>query len=121
MYPDQRGELKLREAIAAKLLRDNGLQYDPATEILVTTGGTFGIYAALTAMLNEGDAVLVPDPVYDAYLSPIRLAGAVPVSVPSVIEGGRFTLTVDALEAAWTPACKAARIPFPLRLPRNTM
>ena len=95
MYPDQRGELKLREAIAAKLLRDNGLQYDPATEILVTTGGTFGIYAALTAMLNEGDAVLIPDPVYDAYLSPIRLAGAVPVSVPSVIEGGRFTLDFE--------------------------
>ena len=42
MYADQRGEPKLREAIAVKLLRDNGLQYDPATEILVITGGTFG-------------------------------------------------------------------------------
>jgi aminotransferase len=113
MYPDQRGELKLREAIATKLLRNNGLQYDPATEILVTTGGTFGIYAALTAMLNEGDAVMVPDPVYDAYLSPIRLTGAIPVAVPSAIEAGRFVLTVEALEAAWTPTCKALLLNTP--------
>lgn len=113
MYPDQRGEPKLREAIATKLLRDNGLQYDPATEILVTTGGTFGIYAALAAMLNEGDAVLVPDPVYDAYLSPIRLTGATPVAVPSAIVNGRFTLPVEALEAAWTPACKVLLLNTP--------
>lgn len=113
MYADQRGEPKLREAIATKLQRDNGLQYDPATEILVTTGGTFGIYAALAAMLNEGDAVLVPDPVYDAYLSPIRLTGATPVAVPSAIVKGRFTLPVEALEAAWTPACKALLLNTP--------
>ena len=113
MYADQRGEPKLREAIAVKLLRDNGLQYDPATEILVTTGGTFGIYAALAAMLNVGDAVLVPDPVYDAYLSPIRLIGAVPVAVPSAIVNGRFVLTVEALEAAWTPACRALLLNTP--------
>ncbi|MFN0102771.1 MAG: pyridoxal phosphate-dependent aminotransferase [Bryobacteraceae bacterium] len=113
MYPDNRGEPHLRDAIAAKLLRDNGLTYDPATEILVTTGGTFGIYAALAAMLNEGDAVLVPDPVYDAYLSPIRLSGAVPVAVPSAIANGRFALTVEALEAAYTPACRALLLNTP--------
>lgn len=113
MYADQRGEPKLREAIAVKLLRDNGLQYDPATEILVTTGGTFGIYAALAAMLNEGDAVLVPDPVYDAYLSPIRLSGGEPVAVSSTIENGRFVLKIEALEASWTPACKALLLNTP--------
>jgi aspartate aminotransferase len=113
MYPDQRGEPRLREAIASKLLLDNGLRYDPATEILVTTGGTFGIYAALAAMCNEGDTVLVPDPVYDAYLSPIRLTGAVPVAVPSAIVNGRFVLTVEALEAAWTPQCRALLLNTP--------
>ena len=61
--------------MAQKLERDNGLQFDPATEILATTGATLGIYAALMAMLNEGDEVLLPDPIYDAYQSPIRLAG----------------------------------------------
>jgi aspartate aminotransferase len=114
MYPDNRGEQTLRAAIAEKLRRENGLTYDPATEILVTTGGTFGIYAALTALLNAGDGVLVPDPIYDAYLSPIRLTGAVPVPVASTItEGRRFELTIEALEAAWTPACRALLLNTP--------
>jgi aspartate aminotransferase len=59
-YPDNRGEMRLREAIAAKLARDNDLTYDPGTEILVTTGATLGIQAALFALLNDGDEVLVP-------------------------------------------------------------
>lgn len=112
-YPDNRGELCLREAIAAKLERENGCRYDPAAEILVTTGGTFGIYAALMAVCNPGDAVLVPDPVYDAYASPIRLAGGTIRPVPAPIQNGRFTLTVDALEAAWTPACRALLLNTP--------
>ena len=113
MYADNRGEPRLREAIAEKLRRDNHLVYDPATEILVTTGGTFGIYAALAALINPGDAVLVPDPVYDAYQSPIRLCGAMPVAVPSAIANGRFQLTVADLEAACTPACKALLLNTP--------
>ncbi len=112
-YPDQRGEPRLREAVAEKLERDNGVRYDPATEILVTTGATFGIYVAITAMLNEGDAVMLPDPVYDAYLSPLRLAGAVPVPVPAEIVDGRFVLTEAALEAAWRPECKALLLNTP--------
>jgi len=64
-------------------------------------------------MCNEGDTVLVPDPVYDAYLSPIRLTGAVPVAVPSAIVNGRFVLTVEALEAAWTPQCRALLLNTP--------
>src|SRR5688572_5875294 len=68
-YPDNRGERVLREAVAETLGRD------PNTEILITTGATFGIYAALTALLNQGDEVLLPNPIYDAYASPIRLAG----------------------------------------------
>ena len=74
-YPDNRGETNFREAIAVKLQRDNGLGFDPATEILATSGATFGIYAALAGLLTEGDEVLLPDPIYDAYQSPILLAG----------------------------------------------
>ena len=105
-YPDNRGEKVLRDAVAVKLQRDNALTYDPGTEILVTTGATFGIYAALMALLNPGDEVLLPDPIYDAYQSPIRLAGGVIRSVTSEIRKKRFTITADALEAAWTPAVK---------------
>ncbi len=105
-YPDNRGEKALREAVALKLQRDNGLNYDPASEILVTTGATFGIYAALMALVNEGDEVLLPDPVYDAYESPIRLAGGRSRPVVSRIQEGRFVMTAEALEAAWTPSVK---------------
>ncbi len=105
-YPDNRGELGFREAVAAKLHRDNGLQYHPATEILATTGATFGIYAALAALMNEGDEVLLPDPIYDAYYSPIRLCGGRIRSVTSKIEGLRFVITEEALEAAWSPAAR---------------
>lgn len=106
-YPDNRGEKPFREAVALKLERDNGLRFDPATEVLVTTGATFGIYAALMALIEDGDEVLVPDPIYDAYQSPIRLAGGRIKSIAARIAGGRFSIDEDALEAAWSPAARA--------------
>jgi len=105
-YPDNRGEPLLRDAIAAKLARDNDLRYDAATEILVTTGATLGIQTTLMALLNDGDGVLLPDPVYDAYQSPILLAGGVIQPVRAAIVNDRFALTVDALEAAATPSTR---------------
>ncbi|MDX1983788.1 MAG: pyridoxal phosphate-dependent aminotransferase [Bryobacteraceae bacterium] len=112
-YPDNRGEKSLREAVAAKLAAVNGLTYDPGTEILVTTGATFGIYAALMALLGEGEDVLLPDPIYDAYQSPIRLAGGNPVPVPSCLENGRFRLESEALERAWTPSTRVLLLNTP--------
>ena len=105
-YPDNRGEPALREAIAAKLSRENGVPYDPGAEVLVTTGATFGIYAALTAVLDPGDGVLVPDPVYDAYASVIRLAGGVIQPVRAVLQNGRFALPREALENACTESSR---------------
>src|SRR6185436_11640424 len=101
-YPDNRGEIGFREAVAAKLARDNGVSYDPGTEILATTGATLGLACALTAVISEGDEVLLPDPVYDAYHSPIGLAGGRSRSVRASIVQDRFELSVDALEAAVT-------------------
>ena len=101
-YPDNRGEKALRQAIAAKLARDNGLSHDADSEILVTTGATLGIHAALTALLDEGDEVLLPDPIYDAYQSPILLCGGRIRPVRSTIEHGRFALRPEAIEAAVT-------------------
>ena len=112
-YPDNRGEPTLRDAVAAKLVRDNGVAYDPGAEILVTDGATLGIHAALTALLAPGDDVLLPDPIYDAYYSPIVLAGGTPRPVRSIIEGGRFTLTSEALEAAVTPSSRVLLLNTP--------
>jgi aspartate aminotransferase len=112
-YPDNRGEPRLREAVAAKLRRDNGLVYDPDTEILVTTGATLGIYSALTALVGDGDEVLVPDPIYDAYASPIALAGGRLRSVRASVEGSRFALGAAAIEPALTPVSRVLLLNTP--------
>src|SRR5439155_7487735 len=64
-YPHNQGEPALREAVAEKIERETGLRYSPEDEILITTGATLGIYAALAATLDPGDEILVPDPIYD--------------------------------------------------------
>ena len=112
-YADNRGERNLLEAVALKLQRDNGVRYDPASEILVTTGATFGIHAALTTLLTDGDEVLLPDPIYDAYTSPILLAGGRPRAVRGTIDAGRFRITREALEAAVTPASRVLLLNTP--------
>ena len=112
-YPDNRGEAVLRDAVALKLQRDNALAYDPASEILVTTGATFGIYAALTTLLDAGDEVLLPDPIYDAYASPIRLAGGVPVRVPCPMRQQRFELHAEAIEEQLTPRTRVLLLNTP--------
>jgi aspartate/methionine/tyrosine aminotransferase len=112
-YPDNRGEMPLREAIATKLKRDNGVTYDPATEVLVTTGATLGIYVALMAVVNQGDEVLVPDPIYDAYRSPIELAGGCVKPVRSTIENDRFVITAEAIASAITPSSRVLLLNTP--------
>lgn len=102
-YPDNQGEPILRQAIAEKLWRDNDLTFDANTEILVTDGATAGIFTALAALVQAGDDVLVPDPIYDAYASPMAIWGGRPVPVPSTIRDGRFLIERAALESARTP------------------
>jgi len=101
-YPDNQGEPILRQAVADKLRRDNDLRYDPNREILITDGATAGIFAALAALIQPGDEVLLPDPIYDAYASPITIWGGRPVAVRSTIRAGRFTLDRAALDASVT-------------------
>jgi aspartate/methionine/tyrosine aminotransferase len=112
-YPDNQGEPELRRALAEKLRRDNGLTYVPDTEILVTDGATAGIALALGALLEQGDEVLLPDPIYDAYASVIALWSGKPVGVRSVIRDGRFTTPVEALEAAHTQASRVLLLNTP--------
>jgi aspartate aminotransferase len=112
-YPDNRGEIKLRRAVAEKLARENSVSYDPGSEILITDGATLGVYAALMGVLGSGEDILLPDPIYDAYQSPVRLAGAEARSVRSRCENGRFRITADDLDAAWTPKSRALLVNTP--------
>lgn len=77
-YSDSKGILELREAIAAKLARENGLDYT-ADEILVTCGGTEGIFDIFSALLDEGDEVIMCDPIWMSYSGCIKYFGGKPV------------------------------------------
>jgi aspartate/methionine/tyrosine aminotransferase len=102
-YPDNQGEPELRQAVAEKLVRANGVTCDPGREILITDGATGGLCTALGALIQSGDDVLLPDPVYDAYAGPIALWGARPVAFASAIVDGRFTISRTNLEKSATP------------------
>lgn len=112
-YADNQGEPALRAAVAERLRRDQGVAYDPAREVLVTDGATSGLFAALGALLEPGDEVLLPDPIYDAYASPLALWGGRPVAVAARLDGGRFTLPRDALEAACSPRTRLVLLNTP--------
>jgi aminotransferase len=81
-YASNYGIIELRQALADYMARENGLIYDPGNEIVITVGANEGILLAMMALLNPGDEVLIPDPVWLHYFYCARMAGAVPVSVP---------------------------------------
>jgi aspartate aminotransferase len=100
-YTQVAGLRALREAIAAKFQRENGLDVD-WRDTLVCSGGKQVIFNALAATLNEGDEVIVPAPYWVSYPEIVQLCGATSVVVACGAESG-FKLTADALEAAITP------------------
>lgn len=112
-YPDNQGEPRLRKAVAEKLQRDQGATYDPDGQILITDGATCGVALALGAILEPGADILLPDPIYDAYSSPIALFGGRPVPVKSAIRNGRFVFDRAALDAAITPQTRALLLNHP--------
>ncbi|NIY67040.1 class I and II aminotransferase [Streptomyces malaysiensis] len=101
-YPPAVGFPALREAVAEHQLRRYGLGYNPAGEVLISTGATEALASALLALCDPGDEVLAFDPCYDAYAADARLAGARLVAVPLVTDGDGFALDADALRAAVT-------------------
>ncbi|KQM61253.1 pyridoxal phosphate-dependent aminotransferase [Agreia sp. Leaf210] len=94
----------LREAIAAKTLRDSGLEVS-ASQVIVTNGGKQAVYQSFATLLDPGDEVLLPTPYWTTYPEAIRLAGGVPVDVFAGSEQN-YLVTVEQLEAARTERTK---------------
>ncbi|VVJ23968.1 Aspartate aminotransferase (EC [Amycolatopsis camponoti] len=112
-YPPGPGRPELRAAIARHRQR-YGTEYDPDTEILVTAGATEAITAALIALTEPGDEVIVIEPYYDSYAAAVAMAGA-ERKVVGLVEGedGRFGLDVEGLRAAVTPRTRAILVNSP--------
>ncbi len=81
-YTPVNGITPLKEAICEKLLQDNGLSYSP-DQICISTGGKQALSNAVFALCNEGDEVLIPIPCYVSYVEIVKLAGGVPVLIPT--------------------------------------
>jgi aspartate aminotransferase len=103
-YTPAAGLPELREAIAAKTLRDSALAVDPS-QVIVTNGGKQAVYQSFATLLDPGDEVLLPTPYWTTYPEAIKLAGGVPVEVFAGADQD-YLVTVEQLEAARTPRTK---------------
>jgi N-succinyldiaminopimelate aminotransferase len=110
-YPPGRGIAPLRQAIVDHQKRFYGLSYDPDTQVLVTTGATEAIAAALLAYVEPGDEVIALEPYYDSYAACIAMAGG--HRVPVTLRAPDFRLDLDELRAAVTPRTKVLLINSP--------
>jgi aminotransferase len=111
IYTRLDGIARLRNAIAAKQRRDYGLDYDPETEVLVSSGATGGLHAAAMALLNPGDEVLIFEPFYGYHAATLRSLRVNPIFV-SLAEPD-FALDAAALRAAVTPKTRAILLNTP--------
>jgi aspartate aminotransferase len=100
-YTHVSGYVELREAIAHKFKRDNGLDYT-ADDIVVSSGAKQSIANAVLCLINPGDEVIIPAPFWVSYLEILKLAGGVPIIIDTTIEND-FKITAEELKAHITP------------------
>jgi aspartate aminotransferase len=103
-YSPVDGYMELKQAICKKFKRDNDLDYAPAN-IVVSTGAKQSLYNIAQVMLNDGDEVILPAPYWVSYYEIVKMAGGVPVEVPTSVETD-FKITPQQLEDAITPRTK---------------
>ena len=112
-YTPSSGIPELREAIAAKFQRENGLTYKPS-QIIVSNGGKHSCYNVILATCQEGDEVIIPSPYWLSYPEMVKLAGATPV-ILTTTDKTEFKVTPEQLRAAITPKTRL----FILNSPSN--
>ena len=103
-YTPAPGLPALREAVAAKTRRDSGYEVTPS-QVIVTNGGKQGVYTGIHCLVDPGDEVLLPAPYWVTYPAVVELAGGVTIPLDTDESSG-FKVTVDQLEAAYTPRTK---------------
>ncbi|MBE6334537.1 MAG: pyridoxal phosphate-dependent aminotransferase [Odoribacter sp.] len=104
-YTPVPGYMSLRQAICAKLLRENGLEYKPE-QIIVSNGAKQSVCNTILCIINPGDEVIIPTPAWVSYIEMVKLAEGVNVCVNAGIEQD-FKITPEQLEAAITPKTRA--------------
>ncbi|AFZ43908.1 aminotransferase class I and II [Halothece sp. PCC 7418] len=112
-YGAAAGEARLRSAIAHKLSSENNLPYS-ANEVIVTNGGKYSLFNLMQAFINPGDEVIIPSPYWLSYPEMVKLAGGVPVIVPTTAQQ-QYKITASQLEQSITPQSKL----FILNSPTN--
>jgi len=112
MYTSNYGMLELREEISKAYNKWHNLDYNPETEILITTGVSEGYDLAIRALVNPGDEVLIPEPSYVSYKPCTVFAGGKPVVVTTSAED-KFKVTPENLKSAITPKSKAVVLNYP--------
>src|SRR3954447_14257672 len=111
-YTSNYGTIELRRALATHLQRLYGLDYNPDNEICVTVGASEAVAAAMSAITDPGDEVILHEPSYVAYLPAILFNGGTPVMV-STTAATNFALEPDQLEAAITDRTKVLFMGYP--------
>jgi len=119
-YTSNYGLPELRERLAEHLFRLYGVRYDPATEIIITSGSSEALDIALRALLDPDDEVLCPDPSYVAYMPVTLMAGGVFRPVPTYVEND-FQLAASEVEAAITERTKVLLLGYPANPTGATM
>lgn len=111
-YTANRGLEQLREEISRWMARKYTLEYDPASEILVTVGGSEAIDGTIRAVVCQGDEVIIPQPSYVCYEPLVRMAGGVPVILETTAEHD-FKVTPEMLRGALSDRTKLLILPYP--------
>lgn len=111
IYTRYDGLDELRQAIAVKMRRYNGLTVDPASQVIVSAGATGAFYCACLALLDPGDEVILFEPYYGYHLNTLLAVGAAPAYV--TLEPPDWSFTLDALEQAVTPRTRGIMVNTP--------
>jgi aminotransferase len=111
-YTSNSGTVELRRALSDHLQRLYGVGYEPESELLITVGVSEALYLVMTAILDPGDEVIVPQPCFGAYTAEVAFAGGVPVTIATKVENN-FQVTAEEIAARITPRTKAILIGYP--------